>query len=79
MADSQRPMLEPNKESFRNLAENLAEIGVRIDEVPLVLQFNKRDLSNILSVEELTAALNPEGRFESFESSATTAPASSRR
>ncbi len=70
VADSQRPMLEPNKESFRNLAENLAEIGVRIDEVPLVLQFNKRDLSNILSVEELTAALNPEGRFESFESSA---------
>ena len=70
VADSQRPMLEPNKESFRNLAENLAEIGVRVDEVPLVLQFNKRDLSNILSVEELTAALNPEGRFESFESSA---------
>ncbi len=70
VADSQRPMLEPNKESFRNLRENLAEIGVRVEEVPLVLQFNKRDLANILSVEELGAALNPDGLFESFESSA---------
>jgi signal recognition particle receptor subunit beta len=70
VADSQRPMLEPNKESFRNLRENLAEIGVRVEEVPLVLQYNKRDLANILSVEELGAALNPDGLFESFESSA---------
>ena len=70
VADSQRPMLEPNKESFRNLRENLAEIGVRVEEVPVVLQYNKRDLVNILSVEELTAALNPDGLFEAFESSA---------
>jgi hypothetical protein len=70
VADSQRPMLEPNKESLRNLRENLAEIGVRLEEVPLVLQFNKRDLANILTVEELGAALNPDGVFESFESSA---------
>jgi hypothetical protein len=70
VADSQRPMLEPNKESFRNLRENLAEIGVRVEEVPLVLQYNKRDLANILTVEELGAALNPDGVFESFESSA---------
>lgn len=70
VADSQRPMLEPNRESFRNLRENLAEIGVRLEEVPLVLQYNKRDLSNILSVEELGATLNPDGLFEYFESSA---------
>ncbi len=70
VADSQRPMLEPNKESFRNLRENLAEIGVRVEEVPLVLQYNKRDLANILTVEELGAALNPDGLLESFESSA---------
>jgi len=70
VADSQRPMLEPNKESFRNLRENLAEIGLSVDDVPLVLQYNKRDLSSILSVEELGAALNPEGRYESFEASA---------
>jgi signal recognition particle receptor subunit beta len=70
VADSQRPMLEPNKGSFRNLRENLAEIGVRLEEVPLVLQYNKRDLANILSVEELGAALNPDGLLEAFESSA---------
>ncbi len=70
VADSQRPMLEPNRESFRNLRENLAEIGVRVEEVPLVLQYNKRDLANILSVEELGAALNPDGLFEAFEASA---------
>lgn len=72
VADSQRPMLEPNRESFRNLRENLAEIGLVVDEIPLVLQYNKRDLSSILSVDELNAALNPDGRFEHFEASAAT-------
>ncbi len=70
VADSQRPMLEPNRESFRNLRENLAEIGISVDDVPLVLQYNKRDLSNILSVAELDEALNPQARFESYEASA---------
>lgn len=70
VADSQRPMLEPNKESFRNLRENLAEIGLSVDDIPLVLQFNKRDLANILTVDELNGALNPAGRHESFEASA---------
>jgi signal recognition particle receptor subunit beta len=70
VADSQRPMLEPNKESFRNLRENLAEIGLEVGDIPLVLQYNKRDLSNILTVEELNAALNPDGRIDFFEASA---------
>ena len=70
VADSQRPMLEPNRESFRNLHDNLAEIGLSVEDVPLVLQYNKRDLSNILSVEELDTALNPGRRYESFEASA---------
>ncbi len=70
VADSQRPMLEPNKESFRNLRENLAEIGQEVGELPLVLQYNKRDLSNILTVDELNAALNPEGKLDFFEASA---------
>ena len=70
VADSQRPMLEPNKESFRNLRENLAEIGLDVGEILLVLQFNKRDLSNILTVDELNAALNPDGKIDFFEASA---------
>src|SRR5512138_3031455 len=70
VADSQRPMLEPNKESFRNLRENLAEIGLAIDDVPVVLQYNKRDLANILSVDELEEALNAGRRYDAFEASA---------
>ena len=58
VADSQRPMLQANIDSFRNLEENLAEMGLALDTLPIVLQFNKRDLPDILSVEEMNAALN---------------------
>ena len=61
VADSQRPMLEANIESFKNLEENLADLGINIDDVPIVLQYNKRDLKNICSVEELNEALNKKG------------------
>jgi signal recognition particle receptor subunit beta len=68
VADSQRPMAEANVESFRNLEENLLELGLSIESIPLVLQFNKRDLKAILTVDELNARLNPEGRLDWFES-----------
>ena len=71
VADSQRPMLQANIESLQNLQTNLAEIGLTLDEVPLVFQYNKRDLADICTVEELEQALNPEGR-PSFEASALT-------
>lgn len=58
VADSQRPMLQANVEAFRNLEENLAEMGLTVDTLPIVLQYNKRDLPDILSVEELNATLN---------------------
>lgn len=67
VADSQRPMADANAESFKNLEENLREMGLTIDSLPLVLQFNKRDLKNILSVEELNLLINPDGRWETFE------------
>jgi len=70
VADSQRPMREANIESFENLRENLAELGLDLDEIPLVLQFNKRDLKNILTIEELNSDLNPSGNLPWFESSA---------
>jgi signal recognition particle receptor subunit beta len=66
VADSQRPMAEANVESFRNLEENLLELGLSIESIPL--QFNKRDLKAILTVDELNARLNPEGRLDWFES-----------
>ncbi|GEM_PF-729609 len=61
VADSQRPMLEANIESFKNLEENLADLGINIDDIPIVLQYNKRDLKNICTVEELNEALNKKG------------------
>ena len=47
-----------------------AEIGIKLDEIPLVFQYNKRDLSNILSVDELEESLNPERQYESYEACA---------
>ena len=70
VADSQRAMKEANLESFSNLKVNLAEIGLNLDELPLALQYNKRDLTSILSVDELQRDLNGEGAHESYEASA---------
>src|SRR3954449_12491245 len=71
VADSQRAMLQANVESFRNLEENLAEMGLSVDTLPLVLQLNKRDLGDICSVEEMNAALNRHN-WPHFEASAVT-------
>jgi signal recognition particle receptor subunit beta len=70
VADSQRPMREANVESFQSLLENLKELGLELSDLPLVLQYNKRDLKNILAIEELNADLNQEGNFPYYESSA---------
>ena len=70
VADSQRAMKEANTESVNNLRSNLAEIGIKLDDLPLVFQYNKRDLSNILSVDELEESLNPERKYESYEACA---------
>ncbi len=70
VADSQRAMKDANVESLANLRANLGEIGIKLDEIPLVFQYNKRDLANILSVEELEESLNPERMHESYEACA---------
>jgi mutual gliding-motility protein MglA len=69
VADSQLPMLDANLESFNNLGANLAELGLNIDEIPLVFQYNKRDLKNVLPVDDLNRSLNPRG-LPYFEASA---------
>jgi signal recognition particle receptor subunit beta len=61
VADSQAAALDTNLESLSNLGVNLAELGLGMDQVPVVFQYNKRDLRNILPVEELTEALNAAG------------------
>lgn len=69
VADSQRPMLQSNIESLKNLEENLAELQLSLDTLPIVLQYNKRDLPDVVPVEELNRVLNPKG-WPYFEASA---------
>jgi len=61
VADSQLPAAEPNEESLANLRQNLEELGIDPKSVPIVFQFNKRDLRNILPIEKLAQLLNPGG------------------
>ena len=58
-ADSQIERTEANLESVENLRTNLAEQGYSLDKLPYVVQYNKRDLPNVASVEELREMLNP--------------------
>jgi signal recognition particle receptor subunit beta len=69
VADSQVPAAEPNEESLSNLRQNLEELGLDLRAVPLVFQYNKRDLRNILPIAKLQKALNPAGAA-SFEAAA---------
>lgn len=71
VADSQADRLQDNIESLTNLEENLREYGLSLDRVPLVIQYNKRDLPNALPLDQLRAHLNPLGRFVEFEAIAT--------
>ncbi len=70
-ADSQLTRADSNLESLENLRVNLEEQGYNPDKVPLVIQYNKRDLPNIASVAELHALLNQRNVPE-FEASAST-------
>jgi small GTP-binding protein len=69
VVDSQVPMLDASKESLQNLEENLRELGLKLGDIPTVFQWNKRDLKNIVSVEQLEKELNPRG-LPSFQSCA---------
>ncbi|HBR20999.1 MAG TPA: hypothetical protein DD713_00275 [Nitrospiraceae bacterium] len=61
VADSQREVREANMESFANMKENLLSNNINPDNIALVLQYNKRDLPNILPVDELNKILNSSG------------------
>ena len=61
IADAQADRMEDNIESLDNLKENLAEHGIDIAANPLVLGWNKWDLPNLSSLEELNEKLNPWG------------------
>ena len=59
VADSQIDRFDANVESLMNMHDNLAEHGLSVDKVPLVMQYNKRDLPRVVSVPDLERELNP--------------------
>jgi len=58
VVDSQKEMMQSNLDSWENLRQNLVENNLDINTIPLVMQFNKRDLPNVLPVKELNKKLN---------------------
>jgi signal recognition particle receptor subunit beta len=61
VGDSRAERMDANLASLQNLYENLAEHGFEPDKLPMVLQYNKRDVPDAVGVEELRAQLNPTG------------------
>jgi signal recognition particle receptor subunit beta len=72
VADSQDFALDANQESLQNLEDNLKRQGIRIADIPVVMQYNKRDLPNAMSVADLESTLNAKLKAPSYESVATT-------
>jgi signal recognition particle receptor subunit beta len=74
VADSLEARRNNNVESFQNLEENVREQGKGLDSLPLVLQYNKRDLAGskvaVIPVEDMEKDLNPSKRLASFPASA---------
>jgi len=59
VADSQIERFDDNIDSRENMKANLAILGLYISNLPLVIQYNKRDLPNISPIDKLTGVLNP--------------------
>ncbi len=71
VADSQEEREDANIESLENLRFNLKEQGYDLDSLPYVVQYNKRDLPNVMPVEQMRRDLNPTN-VPDFEACATT-------
>jgi mutual gliding-motility protein MglA len=61
VADSQIDRFDANVESLVNMHDNLAEHGLATEKIPIVMQYNKRDLPRVVSVGDLERELNPQG------------------
>ncbi len=61
VADSQASRYDANIESLYNLHENLEEYKLKIEELPYVIQYNKRDMPDVIEITELQEELNPDG------------------
>lgn len=71
VADSQVEKMDANLESLQGLKNNLLEQGYELEKMPIIMQWNKRDLPNITPVEELEKRINTY-EFPSYEAIATT-------
>mgnify|MGYP000097263524 FL=1 len=72
VVDSQWDKMEENVESFRNLVENLEKQNLALDNIPYVVQYNKRDLPNVAPVSYLEFLFNNRRRrVQTFESAAS--------
>jgi len=58
VADSQYDKMEENVKSFENLEQNLRSLNLRLDDIPFVLQYNKRDMPNAAPIEFMDYLLN---------------------
>jgi signal recognition particle receptor subunit beta len=70
VSDSQAERMEANIDSFLNLQENLTSYKLDLKQIPHVIQYNKRDLQDIVPVEDMRRELNPHGVAD-FEAVAT--------
>jgi len=61
VADSQVSQMTTNFESFDNLEKNLSMVGLDIERLPLVIQFNKRDMDSVLTEDDIRSAWAPTG------------------
>ncbi len=72
VADSQYEKMEENVETFKHLEENLKTLNLNLDEIPYVMQYNKRDLTDVAPIEYMDFVLNNrEVQVPSFEASAS--------
>ncbi|WP_438028733.1 GTP-binding protein [Sorangium sp. So ce233] len=71
VSDSQAVRADANLESMENLRDNLAEQGRELRQVPLIFQHNKRDLPDLLPLEDLDVMLNPFRAFSLATSAKT--------
>lgn len=60
VADSQTARYDANIESLYNLHENLEEYKLKLDDIPYVIQYNKRDMPDIIGLDDLEQELNPD-------------------
>ena len=71
VADSQKFMMEQNRESMLDLKKNLKENNLDFDTIPMVIQYNKQDMADLAAIEDMEAAIN-ERKVPYFKGSAIT-------